>query len=129
MFSSTAIRCSMFGLLLLCGSTLAAPLTPDAEVKILTLLRTGGEAPTVIQLSSRQVFLLNGQSTRCGDSIEIVFTKNGEAFRLHQLPQDGLPCGLFADFLGGVAGAAPLKGPATVTITGKGLVAYEVQKL
>lgn len=61
---------------------------------------------------------------RAGDSVDVIFTKNGESFRVTTATPTG-----FVDLLEVGAIAMPLKGPATVTISGKGLVAYEIQTL
>ncbi len=119
------VACSaVFGLLLSCGNTQAAPLTLTAEVKATTLVRADGTPPTVITLRRNQVFIISGFSTRAGDSVDIIFTKGGESFRL-----DAVEGALGADLSPLLFYAIPLKGPATVTIFGKGLVAYEIQTL
>ena len=114
----------MFGLLLSCGYTQADPLTLTAEVKVTTLVRADGTPPTVITLRRNQVFLLRGHSVRAGDSVDVIFTKNGESFRVNIPAPSG-----FLDLSEVGSVAMPLKGPATVTISGKGLVAYEIQTL
>jgi hypothetical protein len=119
---SSIVACSvLFGLSLSCGNTQAAPLTLTAKVTITTLVRADGTPQQVITLRRNEVFLFNGLSVRAGDSVDVVFTKNGESFRVNTTAPPG-----FFDLLGGVT---PLKGPATVTISGKGLVAYEIQRL
>jgi hypothetical protein len=121
-FSSIVACSAVFGLLLSCGYTQAAPLTLTAEVKVTTLVRADGTPPQVITLRRNQVFLFNGLSVRAGDSVDVIFTKSGESFRVNTTAPPG-----FFDVLGG--SFTPLKGPATVTISGKGLVAYEIQTL
>jgi len=113
----------VFGLLLSCGYTQAAPLTLTAKVAVTTLVRADGTPPKVITLRRNQVFIISGFSTRAGDSVDIIFTKGGESFRLDA---EGV---LGADLSPLPFYAIPLKGPATVTIFGKGLVAYEIQTL
>ncbi|MCI0558495.1 MAG: hypothetical protein MN733_08375 [Nitrososphaera sp.] len=97
-------------------------MTPTAKVTVTTLVRADGTPPQVITLRRNQVFLLRGLSVRAGDSVDVLFTKKGESFRVNNTAPPG-----FFDLLGAVG--IPLKGPATVTISGKGLVAYEIQAL
>ena len=124
LFSSIAACTAVFGLLLSYGNTQADPLTPTAKVKVTTLVRAEGTPPQVVKLAPKQVFLLRGYSVRAGDSVDVIFTKNGESFRVTTATPTG-----FVDLLEVGAIAMPLKGPATVTISGKGLVAYEIQTL
>jgi len=124
---SAFVTCSaVFGLLLSCGYTQADPLTLTAEVTVTTLVRADATPPKVIRLSRKEVFLLRGHSARAGDSVDVIFTKGGDSFRVTVPP--GTTSGLF-ELLEVGAIAIPLKGPATVTISGKGLVAYEIQTL
>lgn len=125
-FSSIVVCSVAFGLLLSCGDTQAAPLTPAAQVTVTTLVRADGTPPTVIRLRRNEVFLFRGVSARLGDSVEIIFTKGGDSFVVATSTLLGV--GFALGFIGG-AGDIPLKGPATVTISGKGLVAFETQKL
>jgi len=119
------VACSaVFGLLFSCGNTQAAPLTLTAEVKVTTLVRADGTPPKVIRLARDEVFLLRSHSARAGDSVDVIFTNNGEPFRVNTPVTPG-----FLDLVEVGAVASPLKGPATVTISGRGLVAYEIQKL
>ncbi|MCI0560958.1 MAG: hypothetical protein MN733_20930 [Nitrososphaera sp.] len=122
-FSSIVACSAVFGLLLSSANTQAAPLTLTAKVNVTTLVRADGTPPQVITLRRNQVFLFNGHSVRAGDSVDVIFTKGGDSFRVPNNLGNPLPF----DLLGGIA--IPLKGPATVTISGKGLVAYEIQTL
>lgn len=98
-------------------------MTPTAKVTVTTLVRADGTPPQVITLRRNQVFLFRGLSRRPGDSVDVIFTKGGDSFVVAN-SNLGIPTALV-----GGAGDIPLKGPATVTISGKGLVAYEVQKI
>lgn len=95
-------------------------MTPTAKVTVTTLVRADGTPPQVITLRRNQVFLFRGLSVRTGDSVDVLFTKNGESFHVNTTASPGFPF----DLLAGVG--IPLKGPATVTM---GLVSYEIQKL
>ena len=121
-FSSFVACSAVLGLLLSCGNTQADPLTLTAKVTVTTLVRADATPPKVTRLARNQVFLFNGLSVRAGDSVDVIFTKDGESFRVNTTAPPG-----FFDLLGGTF--TPLKGPATVTISGKGLVAYEIQTL
>ena len=122
-FSSFVACSAVFALLLCCGNTQGDPLTPTAKVTVTTLIRANGTPPDVITLRRNQVFLLRGLSVRAGDSVDVLFTKNGESFHVNTTASPGFPFDLLAGL------GIPLKGPATVTISGKGLVAYEIQKI
>ena len=124
-FSSIVACSAVFGLLLSCGNTQAAPLTLTAEVKVTTLVRADGTPPQVITLRRNQVFIFRGLSVRAGDSLDVIFTKSGDSFRV-ATSNLGFPASF--DLFGGTSNIT-LKGPATITISRKGLVAYEVQTL
>ncbi|MGH9890582.1 MAG: hypothetical protein ACREA0_01070 [bacterium] len=114
---------ALFALCMFWGNAEADPLTPTAKVTVTTLVRADGTPPKVIRLARNEVFLFRGHSVRPGDSMEVVFTKGGDSFRVHVSTGFAVPF----DLLAGVG--IPLRGPATVRISGKGLVAYEIQEL
>jgi hypothetical protein len=120
-FPRIAACSAVFALLLSCGNTQADPLTPTARVAVTTLVRADGTPPKVITLRRNEVFLFRGFSTRPGDSVNVIFTKGGESFRVDTL--------ILGETDLNPGAGIPLKGPATVTISGKGLVAYEIQKI
>jgi len=122
-FPSIIAFSGVLGLSLCSGNTQADPLTPTAKVKVTTLVRPDSSPPKVIKLAANDVFLFKGFSTRPGDSLDITFTKGGESFPLDR--STFVSDALVLPFANGI----PLKGPATVTISGKGLVSYEIQKL
>ena len=123
-FSSIGVCSVAFGLFLFCGNTQADPLTLTATVIVKTQVRDSSTPPTVITLAHNEVFITRGQSARAGDSLQVTFEKSGDSFRID-----------VTDVLAGATfdlvtlGQVPLKGPATVTISGKGLVSYEIQTL
>ena len=123
-FSSIGACSAAFGLFLFCGSTQAAPLTLTATVTVKTQVRDSNTPPTVITLARNQVFILRAGSARADDSLQVTFEKGGDSFTF--ILKDALGGATFD--LVGVA-EVPLKGPATVTISGKGLASYEIQTL
>jgi hypothetical protein len=122
-FSSIGACSTAFGLFLFCGNTQAAPLTLTAIVIVKTQVRNSNTPPTVITLARNEVFILRSLSVRASDSLQVTFEKSGDSFSFSLPP---LP-GPTIDLVG--AAEFPLKGPATVTISGKGLVSYEIQTL
>jgi hypothetical protein len=123
-FSSIGACSAAFGLFLFCGNTQADPLTLTATVTVKTQVRGSSTPPTVITLARNQVFILRAGSARADDSLQITFEKGGDSFT-----------STLKDVLAGATLALvavaeiPLKGPATVTISGKGLASYEIQTL
>lgn len=110
------------GLYLSCGNAQAAPLTQTAIVKVATQVRASDTPPKVIKLAANQVFLFRGHSVRTGDSLQVIFEKGGDSFSTTVAV-----AGATFELVG--LPEVPLKGPATVTISGKGLVSYEIQTL
>jgi len=123
-FSSIGACSAAFGLFLFFGSTQAAPLTLTATVTVKTQVRDINTPPTVITLTNNQVFILRAASGRADDSLQLTFEKGGDSFTV--ILKDILAGATLALF--GVA-EIPLKGPATVTISGKGLASYEIQTI
>ncbi len=123
-FSSIGACSAAFGLFLFCGNTQADPLTLTATVIVKTQIRDSSAPPTVITLDRNQVFILRAGSARADDSLQVTFEKGGDSFT--STLKDILAGATFD--LVGIA-EIPLKGPATVTISGKGLVSYEIQTL
>jgi hypothetical protein len=123
-FSSIGACSAAFGLFLFCGNTQADPLTLTATVIIRTQVRDSSAPPTVITLANNEVFILKGGSARADDSLQVTFEKGGDSFSIAL--RDVLAGATF-DLIG--VAEVPLKGPATVTISGKGLVSYEIQIL
>ncbi len=101
LFASIAVCGAVFAVLLFYGNTQADPLTPTATVKVTTLVRVEGTPPKVISLVRNEVFLFNGLSVRAGDSVDVIFTKNGESFRVNTTAPPG-----FFDLLDEAANAA-----------------------
>jgi hypothetical protein len=123
-FSSIGACSAAFGLFLFCGNTQADPLTLTATVTVKTQVRDSSTPPTVITLARNQVFILRAASARADDSLQVTFEKGGDSFTL--IVKDTL-AGATLAFVG--VTEVPLKGPATVTISGKGLASYEIQTL
>jgi hypothetical protein len=123
-FSSIGACSAAFGLFLFCGNTQADPLTLTATVIVKTQVRDSSTPPTVITLANNEVFILKGGSARADDSLQVTFEKGGDSFSIAL--RDVLAGATF-DLIG--VAEVPLKGPATVTISGKGLVSYEIQTL
>ena len=99
-------------------------MTLTATVKVRTQVRGDSTPPTVITLARNQVFILRAGSARADDSLRVTFEKSGDSFTV--ILKDIL-AGATLDLVGVIE--IPLKGPATVTISGKGLASYEIQTL
>jgi hypothetical protein len=93
----------------------APPLTAGFQ----TLVRTATQAPVSLRLSAYQAFVLYGFSLT---PISVKFTKDRQTFEVTVTSVGARGNAL----VGGNNNNTPLRGPAVVTISGSGLVSYEV---
>jgi hypothetical protein len=100
----------------------AAPVEPARGLR--TQVRAADTEPRVITLAQNEVFRLRGQSARQDDTVQVTFEKGGDSFQVALLGFNGAGLDLLSD-----SPVIPLRGPATVTITGRGLVSYEIQPI
>ena len=103
---------------------------PPFSKALTTLERSASDAPTTINLTDKQVFVLYGFSlSTSSEKPSVTFKKTSQSYSLavESYSNNGdLP--EFYAYNGG-SNYPPVRGPGSVTISGQGLVSYEVVKV